>query len=123
LAFDSHSQDTYTWDYTNWNPRSYVPDPFTFAQTQTPNTLGPNMDVLYDCPDSAKAQLDGMPCTVFDSAQYISCAPRSTHPGGVFATTMDGAVKYLIDEADPKNMALMIAIDDATTFDASRVTR
>ena len=69
----------------------------SFGLTQLPNTLGPNEDMLYICPDPADAQFEGMPCGAFISgceSGYLSAAPRSRHPGGVNAVFLDGHVGF-----------------------------
>jgi prepilin-type processing-associated H-X9-DG protein len=90
-------------------------------QSQLPNTLGPNADILVRCPggDGAlgEAQLEGMPCIKWTWALgitgYISAAPRSAHPGGVTASFLDGHVTFLLDGIDPFAMAYLIDIRDS----------
>jgi prepilin-type N-terminal cleavage/methylation domain-containing protein len=88
-------------------------------QSQTPNTLGPNEDVLLGCPDDmlAQAQIERMPCVMWDWALglsgYISAAPRSNHIGGVNCVYLDSHVDFLRDEIDPFVFAYMVDIRDA----------
>lgn len=112
LAFDMHH---------NWMGRGYANNgdvftPWTIStitrQVQWPNNLGPNRDILYGCPDSAGAQLDGMPCDDAGSAGYLSAAPRSRHPLGVNTALVDGSVRFVRDNVDPVAFAYLIAIDD-----------
>lgn len=87
-------------------------------QTQLPNTLGPNRDILVRCdPDTlAEAQFDGMPCERWKwplgLTGYISAAPRSTHPGGVNMTLLDGHVGFLTNDVDPVTLAYLVDIRD-----------
>ena len=87
-------------------------------QSQTPNHIGPNADVLVECPPDAlaAAQLAGMPCTrhkwQLGVLGYLSAAPRSQHPGGVYVNFLDGHVEFLTDDVDPVAMSLMIGIHD-----------
>lgn len=87
-------------------------------QSQTPNHLGPNSDVLVECSEEvlAEAQLARMPCTQWrwplGLSGYISAAPRSMHPGGVYANYLDGHVRFLTDDIDPIAMSLEIGIHD-----------
>jgi prepilin-type N-terminal cleavage/methylation domain-containing protein/prepilin-type processing-associated H-X9-DG protein len=88
-------------------------------QSQTPNTVGPNEDVLLNCPDDmlVDAQLQRMPCIKWEWPLglfgYISAAPRSNHLGGVNAAYLDGHVDFLRDEIDPFLFANLIDIRDA----------
>ena len=82
--------------------------------TQRPNTEGPNLDIVYACPDSAGAILAGMPCDVYDvpaSNHYLSAA-RSRHPGGVNVVFLDGHLAFVRDQVDEIAMAYLVAIDD-----------
>lgn len=87
-------------------------------QTQLPNTLGPNRDILLRCNDDslAESQLDGMPCERWQWPLglfgYISAAPRSTHPGGVNMALLDGHVGFLSDDVDPLRLAYLVDIRD-----------
>ncbi len=81
-------------------------------QTQLPNSLGPNADILQDCPDPAGAQLSGMPCSSFANSPYLSSAPRSNHPGGVNVSYLDGSAKFLSDDVDVYLMAYLVSIND-----------
>jgi prepilin-type processing-associated H-X9-DG protein len=89
------------------------------AQTQVPNTQGPNSDILVRCPedDLAAAQFDGMPCHPWEwdlgLFGYISAAPRSNHIGGVNFALLDGHVGFLSDQVDPLAFAYLIDIHDA----------
>jgi prepilin-type N-terminal cleavage/methylation domain-containing protein len=98
-------------------------------QTQLPNTLGPNADILVRCPDSngtlTKAQVEGMPCLQWQwtvgLGGYVSAAPRSNHIGGVNAVCLDGHLTFLSDNIDPFVMANLIDIrDQAVTGHANQ---
>jgi len=112
LAFDMHA---------DW---SSMPDKFVGSQTsvgltQPPNNLGPNKDMLYACPDKAGAQLEGMPCEVWQPSgpeNFLSAAPRSLHPGGVYVAFVDGHVGFLVNTVDDYAMAYMISINDRQTI-------
>jgi prepilin-type N-terminal cleavage/methylation domain-containing protein/prepilin-type processing-associated H-X9-DG protein len=102
----------------------YHPSTVSLGFTQPPNNLGPNMDMLYRCPDSAGAQLEGMPCMTFvagtDSA-YLSAAPRSRHPGGVNVVFLDSHIGFLPDTIDEFTMAYLVSSNDGQRADMSQV--
>jgi type II secretory pathway pseudopilin PulG len=112
LALDVHHDVRSPLRYEAWD--------LTLNSAQLPNNIdGYNMDMLYDCPDPAAAQLDNMPCLTYRRGtplQYLSAAPRSRHPGGVVAAAMDGHVQFLINEIDPEVLAYMISINDGHTL-------
>lgn len=92
----------------------------TYAyQMQTPNTIGPNEDVLVSCPDNllVDAQLQRMPCLRWQSALglfgYISAAPRSMHLGGVNVAFLDSHVDFIRNEIDPIVFANLVDIRDS----------
>ncbi len=107
------------------------------GETQLPNNQGPNNDMLYLCPDPSGAQLDGMPCTVFDGTEtpdpnnpgnmisspyaYLSAAPRSRHLGGVNVAFLDGRVGFLPDTIDQLVMAYLVSSNDGQAVDISQV--
>jgi len=82
--------------------------------TQVPNNVGPNLDVLYSCPDSKGAQFEGMPCRKWGGRKggYLSAAPRSLHPGGVNTVFLDGHVEFTLDEIDEVAMVYQVSIND-----------
>jgi prepilin-type processing-associated H-X9-DG protein len=88
-------------------------------QAQTPNTIGPNEDILVDCPPNmlVSAQLERMPCVRWDwplgLSGYISAAPRSMHVGGVNCAYLDSHVDFIRDEIDPFALAYLIDIRDS----------
>jgi prepilin-type N-terminal cleavage/methylation domain-containing protein len=114
LAFDLHSiniaEDAF---------KHYVPDYNNLGLNQPPNNQGPNFDLLYDCNEQA-SQLEGMPCALYESSffgnHWLTAAPRSRHPGGVYVAFLEGRVNFLTDEVDEVVMALMIAINDQETI-------
>jgi prepilin-type N-terminal cleavage/methylation domain-containing protein len=111
LAFDVHDKDPV--DYTQWG---YKPNPLGLGASQPPNNRGPNVDMLYECPDPAGAQLAKMPCNTWiagTSSEYLSAAPRSHHPGGVDVVFADGRLGFLSDQIDLLTMAFMIYISDS----------
>lgn len=93
----------------------YTPNPASLGLTQSPNGLQP--DVLYECPNPAAAQLEGMPCNEAYYG-YISAAPRSTHPGGVNAAFLDGHVEFLVNNIDELAMHYMISVADGEVVPA-----
>ncbi len=113
LALDMH-HNTEPGGYFN----QYIPNQVYAYQAQMPNTSGPNADVLLDCPlDMATdAQLQRMPCRTWvwplGITGYISAAPRSTHPGGINVSYLDGHVDFLFDEIDPFSFTYLIDIRD-----------
>ena len=114
LALDVHHFPPSPLRYEVWR--------LTLDSAQLPNNVdGYNMDMLYDCPDEAAAQLENMPCLTYErgtSLQYLSAAPRSRHPGGVVAAGMDGHVRFLVNDTDPELLAYMISINDGHTLES-----
>jgi hypothetical protein len=95
--------------------RLYEPWDETFASGQTPNHVGENVDILYDCVNPVEADRQNMPCATYkrgDASQYLSAAPRSYHIGGVVYANMDGSVGFLSDAVDPRVMALQVCVND-----------
>jgi prepilin-type N-terminal cleavage/methylation domain-containing protein/prepilin-type processing-associated H-X9-DG protein len=110
LAFDMHH------DYSAGERAKFTGDPLSLGQTQPPNNEGPNVDMLYDCPDVAKAQVERMNCARYAidvDSTYLSAAPRSQHVGGVNVCFLDGHVGFLTNDVDEFAMAYMISINDA----------
>ncbi len=106
LALDMHPINNHP-PYTPWDA--------SLGYTQRPNNQGPIMDMLYRCPDSAGAQLEGMPCTEYGtswSTTYLSASPRSRHSGGVNVAFMDSRAGFLSEDIDEIVMAYMISIND-----------
>jgi prepilin-type N-terminal cleavage/methylation domain-containing protein/prepilin-type processing-associated H-X9-DG protein len=125
LAFDMHH------NYDAGLFRNFTPNTSMTYQTQVPNTLGPNSDVLVRCVDTvlADAQLERMPCQVggmkfisLGLSNYISAAPRSNHIGGVNAAFLDGHVEFLGDDIDPYTMAGFVDIRDFEVIDDENST-
>ena len=122
LTFDMHPVDFgFDWKkyHENLNRENpvYVADSVSLGLTQTPNAFRVTQDMLYDCPDMAASQLDGMPCGIYDPDRislrhYISAAPRSHHPGGVNVVFLDGHTSFLMDDVDEFAMAYLICIND-----------
>jgi len=115
LAFDMH--------HDIFSPKDpYVASPYFKGLAQPPNNQGPNVDMLYACPDMAGAQLEEMPCGVWQKGtewEFLSAAPRSRHPGGVNVAFADGHVGFLINEVDDFVMAYLISINDRQSVDYS----
>lgn len=110
LAYDMHPQGD--------ENKVYRYNRLSLGLTQRPNTEGPNLDIVYTCPDSAGAILAGMPCDVYNvpsSNRYLSAAPRSRHPGGVNVAFLDGHLGFVRDQIDEITMAYLVAIDDGVT--------
>jgi prepilin-type N-terminal cleavage/methylation domain-containing protein len=115
LAFDMHDA-----------PKSgspYEANKLTVGLAQLPNNRGPNVDVLYACPDMAGAQMEKMPCGLWSGPNgefnYLSSAPRSNHPGGVNVVFMDDHAGFLLDDVDEFAMAYMISINDGHLLSVS----
>ena len=112
LAFDMHQAKDASGNYL---PGTYVANPGSVGWTQPPNNQGPNMDMLYACPDEADSQLQGMPCATWTESggwNFLSAAPRSNHPGGVHVAFVDGHVGFLLDGVDEIAMAYMVSVND-----------
>lgn len=116
LSLDMHHDNKLAGGIFN----SYWPKLELASQSQLPNTLGPNADVLLHCPKDAiliEAQLEGMPCIQWiwplGLSGYISAAPRSSHIGGVYAAFLDGHVEMITDDIDPFTMTFLVDIRDS----------
>ena len=115
LAFDHHHEKD--------SPASYIATPASLGWTQPPNCQGPNMDMLYACPDEAEAQMKKMPCAVYapgTSWEFLSAAPRSNHPGGVNVAFVDGHVGFIPDSINEYTMAYLVSANDGQVVDASQ---
>jgi prepilin-type processing-associated H-X9-DG protein len=121
LAMDMH-HDSGGQGYAGYIGRQFDPLASLAYQTQTPNTIGPNEDVLLGCPDDmlVSAQTQRMPCIHWawplGITGYISAAPRSMHPGGVNSSFLDGHVEFLRDEIDPFLLSNYIDINDSAVL-------
>jgi prepilin-type processing-associated H-X9-DG protein len=114
LSFDAHhdrrAAGSYFADYRVWKRVLY--------QSQVPNFIGANQDILVRCPPEnlANTQLLGMPCGKWvyqlGILGYISAAPRSNHWGGVNVAYLDGHVDFLPNSINPLTMAYLISIRD-----------
>lgn len=115
LAFDMHHAEPFAFgDY------GFAYNPSSLGFTQRPNSRGPNIDMLYSCPDPAAAQLERMPCSVFTGSvpgDYLSAAPRSHHPQGVNGAFADGHVSFISNQVDEIIMAYAISVDDGQVAD------
>ncbi len=109
LSLDMHHDRNYD-DYVPWNWDRVV------RQTQLPNFIGPNQDILMRCSlDSlAQAELERMPCAPWiypvGLAGYSSAAPRSLHVGGVNSAYLDGHVEFLREDIDPFVLTYLIDV-------------
>lgn len=131
LSFDMHDEKDFLESAADFQQEClkaseffYHPATYSLGFTQPPNNSGIVMDMLYRCPDSAGAQLDGMPCATFVAgtvSAYLSAAPRSRHPGGVDTVFSDGHVGFLPDTIDELTMAHLVSSNDGQTVDLSRV--
>jgi len=119
LAFDMHH------DYRA--PSStFTPWDISLGWTQTPNHTKNAMDMLYSCPDMADAQMDKMPCGVWQVSgvwHYLSAAPRSRHPGGVNVFFLDGHGGFLPNDVDEYVMAYLISANDQQVVDVTDYRR
>ena len=94
---------------------AYIHNPGSIGNAQPPNNQGPNLDMLYNCPDPARAALLKMPCRAWASSGgncFLSAAPRSRHPGGVMVAFMDGHVDFVPDNVNQVTFAYLISITD-----------
>ncbi len=107
LAFDLHELKGVS-DEGDLGP--YEPAPASLGLTQLPNGDLLNGDTLYTCPLANEAALEGMKC--IGGTNYLSAAPRSQHPGGVFVAFVDGHVEFVNNGIDEIVMAYRIAIND-----------
>jgi prepilin-type N-terminal cleavage/methylation domain-containing protein/prepilin-type processing-associated H-X9-DG protein len=109
LSFDFHPESDTQLNDQNRPPAGYKPNKQSLGLTQYPN--GRNPDMLYECPDSASAQFEKLPC----SSQwhgYISAAARSQHSGGANAVFLDGHATFLPNEVDEYAMLWMVSSND-----------
>ena len=89
------------------------------TQTQLPNTLGPNRDILLRCTSDTLAASAVRRHALrkwqwpLGLSGYISAAPRSTHVGGVNMALLDGHVGFLSNDVDPLTLAYLVDIRDA----------
>jgi len=118
LAFDMHHSEY------GLSGR-YEASPGSLGLTQVPNCQGPNIDILYKCPDAAGAQMENMPCGTWAEGwnYYLSSAPRSQHTGGVNVVFVDGHIGFLADTVDEFAMAYMVSIDDGQAVDTKTHVR
>jgi prepilin-type processing-associated H-X9-DG protein len=110
IAFDMHDAKA-----VNLSEGGFTASPASVGWTQTPNSPGPNMDMIYNCTQAAAAQFDGMPCGTWTPGtgnEYLSAAPRSRHRGGVNVAYADGRVTFFTDQVDEVTMAYLIAVED-----------
>jgi prepilin-type N-terminal cleavage/methylation domain-containing protein/prepilin-type processing-associated H-X9-DG protein len=120
LSLDMHHDDSAARGYFM---NFWISLPLVY-QAQMPNTIGPNADVLVECPREAlaQAQVERMPCIKWDwdlgLFGYISAAPRSLHHGGVNIAFLDSHVEFLSDDVDPFTMAYLVGIEDEKVDDA-----
>jgi prepilin-type N-terminal cleavage/methylation domain-containing protein len=115
LAFDMHSKRHP--DVRADSKRNEPYSPFVYGGTNPglppnpPKSWG-NNDWIRDCPDSAEADITGMPCTVQTDVRSTA-APRSQHVGGVNVSHVDGSMEWVSNEIDQFLMARMVSINDA----------
>jgi prepilin-type N-terminal cleavage/methylation domain-containing protein/prepilin-type processing-associated H-X9-DG protein len=118
LALDMHHDSGANGYFTQFAPLGSL-----VYQTQRPNTLGPNADILVSCPPDllADAQVQRMPCNKWawdlGLQGYISAAPRSNHIGGVNAAFLDGHVTFVFDDINPVTLGYLIDIRDGRVWD------
>src|SRR5262245_2120539 len=117
LAYDVHDEGPFPLasSGSDLSRGQYNPDPNFLNFAQVPNNQGPLMDMLYDCPAAADAQLRRMPCHTWSAGtdNFLSAAPRSLHPGGVNAVYVDGHVGFLPHHVDRFTLACLISVEDA----------
>lgn len=110
LAFDMHDSVS----PVVWGQHGFIHNPASIGVTQPPNNQGPNLDMLYDCPDAAGTQIARMPCNTYTgpATSWLSAAPRSQHPGGVNMAFVGGSVHFVTDGVDQVTMAYMISVGE-----------
>lgn len=116
LGADVHGTNILTRICHQSSPPKYFPNPIWAEFALLPNSgVGPDIprDDLFECNDSAAADLDGMPCWVRGDT---SAAPRSMHVGGVNATHVDGSIYWLTDDIDPVLYGSLVCINDGLTI-------
>jgi prepilin-type N-terminal cleavage/methylation domain-containing protein/prepilin-type processing-associated H-X9-DG protein len=93
----------------------YTASTASSSGSQTPNSQGPNLDMIYKCSDVADSQMKRLPCNTWTSSgntSYLSAAARSRHPGGVNVALVDGHVAFLTDQVSDVALAYLVSIDD-----------
>lgn len=110
LAFDMHDAASPVIMRGN----GFTHNPASLGSTQPPNNQGPNLDMLYTCPDPVGAQLQKMPCNTYvgNATTWLSAAPRSKHPGGVNMAYVDASVHFIPNGIDEIVMAYMISVGE-----------
>jgi prepilin-type N-terminal cleavage/methylation domain-containing protein len=119
----------------DWHPENdhiqapfYRPDPAEWCNAQTPNrptiieggstcTERQIADQQPSCVQPLYANGLKMPC---QTASYFSSAPRSLHPGGVTAVTLDGHAGFVSDNIDSIVFAYLISTNDRQPSDVSQ---
>ena len=117
IAADMHATKIQTRICNQENPPDYVPNPIWSKFALPPNTgvgLGIPRDDLVECPDSAQADLEGMPC--WDKGD-TSAAPRSLHVGGVNTARIDGSVQWVTNEIEPVILGSMVCVNDGVVVE------
>jgi prepilin-type N-terminal cleavage/methylation domain-containing protein len=120
LAFDMHSAPYPGVAQSNPTPqRNMRYSPFVYPNPKTdglpPNSTATwtNRDYIASCPMASKnaADAEGMPCEVQTGSRQAAAA-RSTHPGGVNISRLDGSGTFISDDIDQFLMARMVSIND-----------
>jgi hypothetical protein len=100
----------------DWHPVNndvvapYRPNPnYDIRWVQTPNRQALIVDQLIACSQPIYAKERRMPC---QAAQYLSCAPRSLHLGGVNAVALDGHAGFISDDIDSFIFTYLISAND-----------
>jgi prepilin-type N-terminal cleavage/methylation domain-containing protein len=101
----------------NQNPApDYMPNPI-WAEFALPPNAGVSPDIprddLYECVNSAEADLEGMPCW---SRGDTSAAARSLHVGGVNGANVDGSVRWLTNDIDAVVLGAIICVNEGMTL-------
>jgi hypothetical protein len=114
LAADVHATTQSLRICSQTSPPSYIPNPAWAVFALTPNKPVPVLpdeprDDLRQCIDSAQADIEGMPCWTRGDT---TVAPRSLHPGGVYAANGDGSVRWIADEIQAAPFGSLICIND-----------
>ena len=101
----------------------YIPRPIENGGINLHRPNSENPDELYFC-RFGEAQRQGMPCIRFaNSDRFVNGAPRSFHPGGVVAATLDCRTGFLSEDIDPIVLGLMVSTYDKSHVDAAEELR
>lgn len=117
IAADMHATKSNVRICNQKDPPDYVPNPEWAKYALLPNSdvgLDIPRDDLVECPESAEADLLGMPCWTRGDT---SAAPRSLHVGGVNTARIDGSVKWVTDEIEAPVLGSLVCVNDGVAIE------